>query len=674
MVAGLLNSTLARTDGTCISGISQKGASDEPNGPSSVAGVRVGTDGVDVEQLESELLDAQHSRVGTIDTLGILAIAALVPLALRGLVDPRLLIAWSGLVALTTLGWFNRVWGNGDSAQAAGVWLSGVVWAMLPIFCWTRLDDSRVAWVVLFVLGYGLATDAILLPQSFKVSAQPLMFAYAIPYVVAFVSHGLVLETLAVLTLSAPLAAGILGFERIKANLLRERARAATLALVDPLTGLASRLGATVELDRRAAAGEETHVVICDLDDFKWINTHLGHHHGDEALRQLARAMADQLDGWFLARLGGDEFLAINNRCLTTEEQDGITSIVLDHNGPLERRMAMSLGSTWRPAGDVDPEALLAEASLALQEAKKKGKAQMVTATADLMRAEIERHSLADRVQLALERNEIVAWAQPIVDMRTGRPAGAELLARWPQADGSTAMPDTFVPVIEAHGLSHLLGRSMVRQAIELLQILRREDEDQLFISVNISASHMADPKLVEFLEAQLTQGDVTPSRLILELTETERLADAKLRAQAFERLQSLGVGVATDDLGSGWSSINQMIESPFTHVKIDRSLVNAMNRQGGSELVASICNLARGTMQQPIAEGIETEEQVDQLLTAGFRLGQGFLFAKPMPLVELFSYLRSGDTRSIVRSDDKLHGRARTDERTLPTTATLGP
>ncbi len=567
---------------------------------------------------------------------------------------------WSILVALTTLGWFNRIWGGGDSSQAAGVWLSGVVWAALPLFCWANLDDPLVAWVLIFVLGYGLATDAILLPQSFKVSAQPLMFAYAVPYLAAYLLHGLFLETLAVLTLSAPLAAGIHGFEHIKSRLLEEQAHTAALALVDPLTGLPSRLGATVELERRAKAGEETHVVICDLDDFKWINTHLGHHHGDEALRQLARAMTDRLDGWFVARLGGDEFLAINNRALTLAEQDRVTSIVLDDAGPLERRMAMSLGSASRPADEVDPEALLAEASLALQEAKTMGKAQMVTATPELVADEMARHLLADQVEAALERNEIVAWAQPIVDMDAGRPAGAELLARWPQPDGGIVMPDEFIPVIEAHGLSHLLGCSMIHQALQLLEILRRDGEDRLFVTVNISASHMVDPQLVDFLTEELGRYQVAPSRLILELTETERPADAAVRLQAFERLRSLGVGVATDDLGSGWSSINQMIESPFTHVKIDRLLVKAMDRQGGSELVASICNLARGTMQQPIAEGIETPEQVEQLLAAGFRLGQGYLFARPMPLTDLLAYLRSGVDGPVLRSTDQLDGRSR--------------
>ena len=626
--------------------------------------MRPGAYGVDYEQLESALLDAQHSRVGVIDTCGILAIATLVPLTLHGVVNTWLLMLWSGLVALTTLGWFHRIWGNGDSSQATGVWLSGVVWALLPLFCWSTLDNPRVAWLLIFVLGYGLATDAILLPQSFNVSTQPLMFAYAIPYVGAFLLNGLYLEILAAATLSVPLAAGIHGFERIKAKLLQEQARAAALAMVDPLTGLPSRLGATVELERRAEAGEETHVVICDLDDFKWINTHLGHHHGDEALRQVARALTDRLSGWFVARLGGDEFLAISGCELMPSERNAITSIALDEVGPLERRMAMSLGATSRRAGAFDPEALLAEASLALQEAKNSGKAQMATATEAMVKAELDRHALADRVQLAIEREEIIAWAQPIVDMNTGRPAGAELLARWPQPDGTMTMPNTFIPVIEAHGLSHLLGRSMVRQALELLQMMSRPGEQRFFVTVNISASHMVDPALVDFLRNQIAAHGVDPSRLILELTETQLVADAALRMQAFERLRALGVGVATDDLGSGWSSINQMIESPFTHVKIDRSLVNAMDRQGGTDLVASICNLARGTLQLPIAEGIETDEQVRKLLKAGFELGQGFLFARPMPLEDLWGFVRAGTSGSVARSTDLLDGRARTVER----------
>lgn len=595
-----------------------------------------------VHRIETEILNAQHERIGTIDTFGILAIAVLVPVSLWSYVNQTSLLVWSGLVALTTLGWFDRAGGREDVATT-GVWLSGAAWALLPWLTWTSLDSNRVAWVVIFVLAYGLATDAVLLPQTFKVSAQPLMFFYALSYMAAFVSRAMFVELAAILIIAAPLAVGIYGYEHLKTSLMAERVRVEGLASTDPLTGLASRLGAVLELERRSELGLETHVVICDVDDFKWLNTHLGQHHGDVALKQVAGVLGDLLDGWFLARLGGDEFLGISDRELSLAERVSVTTIAIEETGDLRRRLSMSVGTSSAAAGDADPESLMSDASLALQQAKLSGRGRVVDATPHLLEAETERRVMADKVRSAIEDDEIVPWAQPIVDMETGTPIGAEMLARWPQPDGSMIMPNVFVPVVEAHGLSRFLGRIMLRQAIGLLERLGRPDEEHLFLSVNISASHIVDPNLVDYIDAQLAGRNVAAERLLVELTETEQVADPDMLLQALERLRAIGIGVATDDVGSGWSSLNQMIETPFSHVKIDRSLVTAMDRPGGVDLVASICSLARGTGQTPIAEGIEYQRQVELLLEAGFRIGQGFLFDRPMPIEDLVLKLRYG-------------------------------
>ncbi len=609
-----------------------------------------------IERVETEILTAQHDRVGTIDTAGILAIAVLVPLALWNQVNHTGLLIWSGLVALTTLGWFDRAGGREDVATT-GVWLSGGAWALLPWLTWGSLADGRVAWVVIFVLTYGLATDAVLLPQTFKVSTQPLMFFYAFSYLAAFLSKAMFIEVVAILVIGTPLAAGIYGYEHLKTSLMEERVRVEALAVTDSLTGLASRLGAVMELERRAALGVETHVIVCDLDDFKWLNTHLGQHHGDLALKQVADWLSDHLDGWFLARLGGDEFLGIRGQGLSNAERHAVTAIAIEETEGIKRRLSMSVGCSSAAAGQVNPESLMSEAGLALQQAKLKGRGHVVEATSHLMKAETERRLMADRVREAIEDDEIVPWAQPIVDMGTGRPVGAELLARWPQSDGSMIMPNVFVPVVEAHGLSRFLGRIMLRQAIGLLERLGRPDEEHLFLSVNISASHIVDPNLVDYIDAQLAGRNVAAERLLVELTETEQVSDPDMLLTALDRLRAIGIGVATDDVGSGWSSLNQMIETPFSHVKIDRSLVTAMDRPGGVDLVASICSLAKGTGQTPIAEGIEHERQVELLVAAGFRIGQGFLFDRPMPIEDLVRTLRYGTKEPGSRSGDHVAG-----------------
>jgi len=590
---------------------------------------------------EQQLLLAQRARVGRIDSLGILGVAILVPLILRNSAPLSPLLVWSTLVVLTTVGWSVRVPRFQVLAHTIAVWASGLVWSILPWMVWGSLDDRFVAWSLVLICGYGLATDAILLPQAFNIRAYPLMFAYLVSFLVALAlrSHWVPLASL--LLLSAHLAAGIRGFELIKHELLANQAQAESEAHQDPLTGLASRGAVIREIQVRLAHKEDVHCVIADVDNFKAINTHLGHHGGDAALQALAEELQSRLPGWYLARLGGDEFVAINRRGLHPSEEGMLTTVDLGKFGPSGGRQLLSLSigaSSIRPDGT--PDQLLTEASAALRQAKTLGKRRVVIADDEIRFEEEARQRLAARAHAALQDQEIVSWGQPIFDLPSGRAVGVELLARWPQPDGRIERPDDFVPVIEAQGLGLLLGEQMVLSAVELLRSFDRIGDHTSFVSVNLSALVLLEPDLATMIADQLKRANVKPHRLIIEMTESQRLPETIHAHEAFAHLRTVGVGVASDDLGAGWSSLNQMIKTAFTHVKIDRTLM-AINRTGTDDLLSALCRVALGAGQIPIAEGIETDDDLDRARRAGIELGQGYLLARPAPLGALLAHFR---------------------------------
>ncbi|MEM7095753.1 MAG: bifunctional diguanylate cyclase/phosphodiesterase [Actinomycetota bacterium] len=595
------------------------------------------------DALEVDLFLDQRSLVGRIDSLGILAIATYVPISLYGDVALPFTLTWSVLVALTTIGWSSTVSGRWVPSTTASVWGSGLIWATLPWLAWTALDDPVTAWVLTAVCGYGLATDALLLPQTFRMRIYSLMSSYLISYLVALTLHHHWYQAAGLVLLAVHLGAGVWGLERIKNRLLNNQMQSEVKAFQDPLTGLGSRRAAIREIERLLADGSSVHCVIADVDDFKGINTHLGHHGGDAALVALGEALQRRLKSWFVGRLGGDEFIAINRRGLHPSEEGLLLTIDVGEVGSGLGPQILSLslgGSSIGPTGTADE--LLSEASAALRRAKALGKQRLSLADDTLRDEESDRERIAGRAHQALREGEIVAWGQPIYDLTSHRPAGVELLARWPQPDGGMEMPADFVPIIEAQGLGSLLGERMIRYAITLLERLTEVGDSTSFVSVNLSALTLLEPELPANLSVMLQERGLAAERLVIEMTESQKLPSTRHARSAFARLRATGVGVASDDLGAGWSSINQMIETAFTHVKVDRGLTTTTDRPGAFELLQALRLLAESAGQIPIAEGIETRADLDRVLAAGFRYGQGYLLDRPTPLPAVIDRFRS--------------------------------
>jgi len=409
---------------------------------------------------------------------------------------------------------------------------------------------------------------------------------------------------------------------------MRERA---AMAAVDELTGVASRAAALDDLRKRLGAREQLHCLVIDIDNFEGLNALLGSDTADEILTQVAATLIKTLPEFAIGRLTGDQFLAVGATEPTPLARTSLTALEVETSVGIQT-VQLSAGQTHSGLSGFVADELLRDALAALQLAKTQGKQRLVVVNDEIRVSETSRRRIAGDARAALENNQLEAWAQPIFDLATNRAAGFELLARWPHPDGDQA-PGVFIPVIESLGFSYLLGEFMVREAMNFLERLHDLGHGDTFVSINISARHIAEPLLASLLAVQLERRPITPNRLIVELTESEQLPDSRDGRTAVDRLRALGIGVASDDLGAGWSSLTQMIQTRFTHVKTDRALIKATSEPGGVELIGAIRKLAEGAGQIPIAEGIETQAELDVIRAAGYPLGQGWLLQRPTTL-----------------------------------------
>ena len=384
-----------------------------------------------------------------------------------------------------------------------------------------------------------------------------------------------------------------------------------------------------------------------DVDDFKQLNDTYGYAVGDDALRAIAARLREVLgDSWQIARFGGDEFVAVGQTDVPLDDLRHVHVALEGRTSGARLDLSVSIGATSLPAADADAETLFREAGAALRLAKTTGKNRIVEMTPLLRAREAERLALGATVSAAIEQEEIVAFGQAITDLHTGLPVGVELLARWPHPDGSIVMPTDFVPVIEEQGRGPHLGDLMMRYAVDFVADLRANGLD-LYATVNLSARHLFHRNLPVEVAALVEAADIPAESLVLEITESQYLPQSTTWRETAAELRAVGVGLAIDDFGTGYSSMDQLLSMPFSHLKVDRIITSSHMRPGATDLAAAIAAMAAGGGMTAIAEGIETETECDQMVAAGYRYGQGFLFGKPKPLAELRETLLSSHPSS---------------------------
>ena len=385
-------------------------------------------------------------------------------------------------------------------------------------------------------------------------------------------------------------------------------------------------------------------LLVLDLDRFKLVNDLCGHHAGDLVLSivsdRYGRAVAKS--GGALAHIGGDEFACVvplgtdsgagdeyRAEAVASDLQDILAApIVL---GQHMIHLTAAIGIAIDPCGDVPAEQLLRAASIAVSRAKAVGGATVRRFMPEMLARLTDRAALEEALRSSLLRGELVPYYQPIVALPSRTIARFELLARWLHPQRGLLGPDQFLPVSEDLHLIDDLMFSLLRQACRDA----RDWPDGVGLAINMSPRQVCDPALADHLLQIAFASAFPPERLTVEITEdamVHSLADARA---TIETLRGAGVHVALDDFGTGYGSLARLCELPLDTLKIDRTLIQAIDRDAGRKLVNTVIDLGRSLGMPVTAEGVETEQQAQFLIERGCAYAQGFLFGRPAPARE---------------------------------------
>ena len=437
-----------------------------------------------------------------------------------------------------------------------------------------------------------------------------------------------------------------------------ERTLAATVAELehlahhDPMTDLPNRMLLMDRLSQAITHANRVHggviVLYVDLDRFKSVNDSLGRSAGDLVLRQTGVRILETLRaGDTASRVGGDEFIVV---CATSGRGDDVGQIAsriltavtkpMQINGE-ELTVEASIGITVYPFDGFDADTLIRKADAAMYSAKQNGRntfrrysneAHMSVVAAAEFEAEL-RHGIA--------AGQLVVYYQPIIDLRTLRPRGAEALVRWQHPRRGLLPPADFIAFAEERGIVAQIGDVVLETACAMLERLRLAGRSTIKIGVNVSANQFSKPDFVEGIVAKLERHGVDPSRLAIEITESVVMGNTRATLATLDELQALGVSLSIDDFGTGYSSLAYIKRFPISTLKIDRSFVNDIAHDTTDQAIAkTIITLAHSLGMRVCAEGVETQAQLSILQSFDVDSVQGYLFSRPVPAADFERYI----------------------------------
>ena len=431
-------------------------------------------------------------------------------------------------------------------------------------------------------------------------------------------------------------------------------------ALHDGLTGLPNRALFRLRVQRACEdslrTGRPAAVMLLDLDHFKEINDTLGHHVGDDLLRVVASRLQESVrPGDTVARLGGDEFVVLVTD-LSSEDDvldlaarllDGLVEPFLVEDVRLE--IGASLGVALHPAHGDHVDLLLQRADIALYAAKvERGRAKVYEAADDVHTP--ARLTLAAELREGMERGELFLQHQPQVDVLTGTVLGFESLVRWRHPERGVVMPDEFLPVVENTGLITPLTLTVLDLALAAVAQWRAHGHD-VTVAVNLSVRHLTDLGLPLQVADALRKHDLPPSALVLEVTETLIMSDPLRATEVLKLLRELGVALAVDDYGTGYSSLAYLRRLDVHELKIDRSFVGHITSdEGHATIVRSTIEMGRNLGLRLVAEGVEDEQTLQLLRGWGCGVAQGYHLSRPLDLAAVLPWLAQWPTQ-------RLHG-----------------
>ena len=412
------------------------------------------------------------------------------------------------------------------------------------------------------------------------------------------------------------------------------------LAHNDSLTGLPNRASLlehlTATLEAATKAGERFAVMCLDLDRFKEANDVYGHLVGDGLLREAARRLQKAAEGAYLARIGGDEFIVVlkSDKPEPAAKAVGARMLaVFKENFDIEGhqlQVGLSIGVAVFPADGADVKALIANADAALYQAKSEVRGSIRFFEAKLGARLRERRELQTDLQTALDQGDLVLHYQPQKTIALGNVIGFEALARWDDAKRGMVPPDTFIPVAEQSSFIIALGERILREACREAASWPRP----LRVAVNISPIQFHHGDLPSLVHSILLETGLKPERLELEITEGVLIDDFSRAVSILRKLKMLGIHIALDDFGSGFSSLSYLHAFPFEKIKIDRVFIGDLEYNHHSmAIVRAIITLGHSLNIPVLAEGVETDNQLSFLAKEGCDEVQGFLTGKPFPI-----------------------------------------
>ncbi len=432
------------------------------------------------------------------------------------------------------------------------------------------------------------------------------------------------------------------------------------MAYYDSLTGLPNRLLFQDRLRQVIKHSERERntnaVLFLDVDNFKRINDTFGHTVGDNLLREVAArlehvirksdAVSRQHLGNMFARLGGDEFTVLLSDIQEIEDALKVaerinTSISIPFAlGNHEVFVTVSTGIAIYPADGNDCDTLLKNADSAMYHAKEQGKNNYQFYMQSMNARAFEILEMENDLRKALENNELLLYYQPQIDIIHGKVIGVEALIRWQHPEKGLVSPAEFIPVAEKNGLINPIGEWVIRTACAQIRAWHAAGMSAMPVSVNIASQQFQQQDFIQIITDSLDYSGISSADLILEITESTLMENTEAVSNKLQEVTDLGVKLSIDDFGTGYSSLNYLKRFPIHAIKIDYSFIKEVNTDpDDAAIVEAIISMANSLKLEIVAEGVETEEQLEFLRIKGCSLVQGFLFSRPLPADEIYDY-----------------------------------
>ena len=433
------------------------------------------------------------------------------------------------------------------------------------------------------------------------------------------------------------------------------------LASHDALTGLPNRVLLDDRLSQAVAHAErDGHtfaVAMFDLDRFKVVNDSFGHRAGDELIKEVAHRLAGIARSTdTVGRLGGDEFVFIMERLAKREDAEHIARRAVEalqvpiRIGGVNIHSSASVGIALFPTDGTSVETLIANADAAMYCAKQRGRNNIQCYASGMNSVTQDKVKLESDLHQALALGQFELHYQPKLDTSTGVIHGAEALIRWRHPERGLVLPGEFIPLAEACGLIDSIGEWVVREGCRQARTWQLEGLPHLRVAVNLSAFQFRNGNLLQTIRKALQAADLDPRFLEVEITESAVMSDPEESVAILEQLSRMGVVVSVDDFGTGYSSMSYLRRFPIDKLKIDRAFIaELISRADDTSIVKAIVSLAHSLHLKVVAEGVETQEQLDLLKALGCDQYQGYCFSPAVPAAKFAALLRDSPHKSAV-------------------------